>query len=386
MAKTVITNVHIVTEEGILPNTPDTWLMVEDGKIVSIECKAGREVPDSVTVVDGGGGTLVPGSIDLHIHGANGYDMLDGTTRSIEQVSAVLAKTGCTAFLATSVTAPYEDLVSFIKNVHLVRGKEPGASIVGIHLEGPYLNRKRKGMQNEDYLRSPDIEEMKRLLAHADGFVKMVTLAPELPGGDAMVRFLRDEGIVVSIAHSDANYDQAKAAFGMGVSHVTHCFNAMRSIHHRDPGVVVAAWENPTVTCEAIVDNIHLHPAIVRLMHRNLGYDRMALVTDAMQAMGLGDGKYRFGGHVVHVKDGIARLPDGTLASSTVTMTQAIRNAVQDGIDLFDAVQMSSATPARIVGLTRKGAIRPGFDADLVVLDKDLQASWVMVRGKVLAG
>ena len=273
--------------------------------------------------------------------------------------------------------------MSMIHNVKQVIGREPGAKIAGIHLEGPYLNVKRKGMQNEHYLRHPNIDEMKEILKEGESLIKMVTIAPELPGGIEMVQYLKEQGIIVSIAHSDATYEEAKHAFATGASHVTHCFNGMRPIHHRDPGLVVAAFEEPHVSLQAIVDHVHLHPAIVRLMHRIKGAEGVVLITDALQAMYMGDGHYEFGGQQVTVLDGEARLADGTLASSTVTMNEALRKTVESGIPLLDAVHMASITPANILGLQKKGRISPQTDADLVLMDPEYQVLWTMIDGQI---
>ncbi len=374
-----IKNVQIVTEETIIRNGV---LILKDGRIQSVR-KGFENLPKQINCIDGVGNLLIPGMIDLHIHGASGFDMMDGTLKSIHEVSLACAKYGCTSFLATSVTSALESLMTMIKNVKETVEKEPGAQIVGIHLEGPYLNPKRKGMQNEDYLRHPDVNEMEMILKEAHGLVKMVTIAPELPGGFNLVERLKGRGIVVSIAHSDATYEEAKKAFQCGASHVTHCFNGMRPIHHRDPGIVTAAFEEEHVSLQMIVDHIHLHPAIVRLMHRIKGPERVALITDALQAMGLGDGEYFFGGHQVLVKDGVAKLHDGTLASSTVKMNEAIKKAVASDIPLWDAIQMATRTPADILNLKNKGRIAPGADADLVLLDRNFHVIWTMVNGKI---
>ncbi|KIL39852.1 N-acetylglucosamine-6-phosphate deacetylase [Gordoniibacillus kamchatkensis] len=334
--------------------------------------------------MDGNGHMLLPGMIDVHIHGADGYDMMDGTTRSVEAVSAACARTGCTSFLATSVSSSIEDLMAMISSVSRVVGKEPGARIAGIHIEGPYLNAKRKGMQNEQFLRHPDLEEMSAIVRAAGPLVRMVTLAPELPGGLDMIAFLKERGIIAAVAHSDATYEEAKMAFRTGASHVTHCFNGMRPIHHRDPGLIVAALEERDVSVQAIVDDVHLHPAIVRLLHREKGPDNMVLITDALQAMGLGDGTYSFGGHEVTVSHGVARLADGTLASSTVTMNEALAKAVRAGIPLRDAAAMATQTPADLLGLTAKGRIAPGADADLVLLNDRFEVMWTMVSGNTV--
>ncbi|SDO39525.1 N-acetylglucosamine-6-phosphate deacetylase [Paenibacillus sp. yr247] len=376
-----ITNVRIVAETVIIEKGS---VRVDRGRITAIH----EGIPvhmEGNEILDGEGKLLIPGMIDVHIHGAKGYDMMDGTLQSIEVVSETCAATGCTSFLATSVSSKLEDLLNMIDNVKKVAGKERGASIVGIHTEGPYLNVKRKGMQNEAFLRHPDRAEMERVVEQAGSLLKMVTIAPELPGGMELVSYLRDRGIIVAIAHSDATYDEAIEAFRLGASHITHCFNGMRPIHHREPGVVVAAFDQPHVSLQAIVDHVHLHPAIIRLMHKIKGADGMVLITDALHAMGLGDGDYQFGGHPVKVVGGVAQLQDGTLASSTVTMNEALKNTVELGISLHDAVTMASRTPADLLGLPQKGRIAVGADADLVLLDEHFQVEWTMIGGRMFS-
>ncbi|WP_106498405.1 N-acetylglucosamine-6-phosphate deacetylase [Lentibacillus sp. Marseille-P4043] len=378
--KKVILNAKVITKNEIISGA--VW--IEDGQIQKIDSHMNSEIPEDYQVIDAQGQTLIPGMIDVHIHGAHGADMMDGTVESILEVSKTCAKTGCTSFLVTSVTSSTEDLMDMIQNVKKAIGSESGAKIEGIHLEGPYLNVKRKGMQNELYLRHPNIEEMEEVLKETGSLVKMVTIAPELPGGMEMVEFLKERGIIVSIAHSDATYEEAKEAFSKGASHVTHCFNGMRPIHHRDPGIVVAAFEESHVSLQAIVDHIHLHPAIVRLMHRIKGAEGVVLITDALQAMYMGDGDYEFGGHQVTVRNGEARLADGTLASSTVTMNEALRKAVDSGIPLAEAVYMASTAPANILGLQRKGRISPQADADLVLIDSECNVLWTMIEGQII--
>lgn len=377
-AMKAIKNVRIATEEGV---SSLVTVIIDEGTIHRIA--AGDSEDDiSADVIDGQGHFLLPGMIDVHIHGACGFDMMDGTTGSIEEVSKACARTGCTTFLATSVTSSLDDLLHMIDCVKQVVGKEPGARIHGIHLEGPYLNHKRKGMQNELYLRHPNSDEMEYIVRHAGPLISMVTLAPELPGGLELISFLRQRGIIVSLAHSDATYEEAKQAFALGANHVTHCFNGMRPIHHRDPGLVVAAFEEKHVSVQAIVDHVHLHPAIVRLMYREKGAHGMVLITDALQAMGMGDGEYTFGGHRVNVRNGEARLSDGTLASSTVTMNEALKKTVESGIPFHEAVIMASSTPARLLGLKNKGTIAPGMDADLVLMDSNYRVMRTMIEGE----
>lgn len=381
MNNKIIRHVKVHLPHQILPSAT-VW--ISNGKLKRIEpTQELDKIESDAELIDGNGMWLIPGMIDVHIHGANGYDMMDGTEDSIQEVSRACASTGCTSFLATSVSSTIEDLLNMIRSVKSVIGREQGARIAGIHLEGPYLNPKRKGMQNEKYLRHPNLDEMKFIFQEAGSLIKMVTIAPELPGGLELISYLKEQGVVIAVAHSDATYEEAKLAFAAGASHVTHCFNGMRPIHHRDPGLIVAAFEEPHVSLQAIVDQVHLHPAIVRLMHRLKGPEGMVLITDALQAMGLGDGNYIFGGHHVTVSEGIARLADGTLASSTVTMNEALRLTEANGISMEDAVHMASTTPARILGLSHKGKIEVGYDADLVLMDERYQVQWTMIEGKL---
>ncbi|PAE42849.1 N-acetylglucosamine-6-phosphate deacetylase [Bacillus sp. 7884-1] len=380
MNSILIRNVRVIfDEEPILGS-----ILIRNGQIESVH--TGNRCSDFSAdyEINGNGQILIPGMIDVHIHGAEGFDMMDGTVGSVEAVSKACAKTGCTSFLATSVSSSLEDLLEMITNVKELAGSEPGAQIIGIHIEGPYLNVKRKGMQNERYLRHPDLEEMKTIMQKTGPLLRMVTLAPELPGGLEMISFLKEQGIIAAIAHSDATYDDAKQAFKCGASHVTHCFNGMRPIHHRDPGLILAAFEESSVSVQAIVDDVHLHPAIVRLLYREKGPDRMVLITDALQAMGMGDGTYLFGGHEVRVMDGVAMLDDGTLASSTVTMNEALAKTVKLGISLKDAVKMATQSPADILGFEKKGRIKSGADADLVLMNDRFEVLWTMVKGRIV--
>lgn len=382
MKRKIIYNVRAVCQDQVI-NPAAVW--IQDGYIEKIEADfQSMEPVKEYELIDGKGMLLIPGMIDVHIHGANGYDMMDGTEQSIQQVSRACASSGCTSFLATSVSSTIEDLLGMINSVKRVIGREEGAIIAGIHLEGPYLNRKRKGMQNEKYLRHPDMDEIQEIYREADDRIKMVTIAPELPGGTELIDFLQEQGTIVAVAHSDATYEEAKQAFARGASHVTHCFNGMRPIHHRDPGLIVAAFEEEHVSLQAIVDHVHLHPAIVRMMHRVKGARGMVLITDALQAMGLGDGTYTFGGHQVEVSGGIARLKDGTLASSTITMNKALQLTVELGISLTDAVRMAATTPADILGDDHTGRIAPGCQADLVLLNDNFDVQWTMIQGRMI--
>lgn len=380
MATLLIENVQLIQNDGLRLG----HLLIRNGKIEKMSFEESfTDIPVDQKL-NGNGNYLIPGMIDVHIHGADGFDMMDGTVESVKAVSTACARTGCTSFLATSVTSSFEDLNKMIDNVIETVGKEPGAQIVGLHLEGPYLNAKRKGMQNERFLRHPDLDEMAKILSKSEGLVKMVTLASELPGGLELIGLLKEHGIVPALAHSDATYEEAKLAFKSGANHVTHCFNGMRPIHHRDPGLVLAAFEEEHVSVQAIVDDVHLHPATVRLMYREKGADRMVLITDALQAMGMGDGTYLFGGHEVTVSNGVATLSDGTLASSTITMNKALEKAIKAGIPFIEAVKMATETPANLLGLANKGRLKEGADADFVLLNDQFDVLKTFVNGNIV--
>lgn len=374
----LIKNAHII-EDG---TRKKVTIGIENQRIKQIST-GNIECLEDTVVLDGKNQLLIPGMVDVHIHGANNFDMMDGTTESIQAVSKKCAETGCTSFLVTSVSSSLESLLKMIRSTKEVIGKEEGAKIAGIHLEGPYLNVLKKGMQNEKYLRHPNFEEMDLIFKEAGDLIKMVTIAPELPGGIDLIHYLTKRNVVVAIAHSNATYEEATQAFEEGASHITHCFNAMPAIHHRAPGLVAAALENDGVSLQAIVDGVHLHPGIIRLMHKIKGPNKLVLTTDALQAMGVGDGDYVFGGHQVSVKEGIARLQDGTLASSTIIMNRSLKLSVDFGIPLSDGIKMASTTPANILGLNRIGEIKEGYIADLVLLDDAYDVSQTIINGVV---
>lgn len=307
--KTLIKNATIISN-----NQPQLVnLELVDDKIATI-----TSINPSLTsqtfdkIIDANKQLLIPGMIDVHIHGANHFDMMDGTTESIQEVSKKCLATGTTGFLVTSVTSSLEQLLGMISATKEVIGKEKGAKILGIHLEGPYLNPVKKGMQDPNHLRLPDLEEIKEIVTFADGLIKMVTIAPELPGAHEVINYLISEGIVVAAGHTNATYEEAIEAFDMGVNHITHCCNAMPSIHHRSHGV--------------------------------------------------------------------ARLKDGTLASSTVTMNKALQISTEMKLPLGDSIQMAAQTPAELLGYSHIGQIATSFDADLILLNDNFDVVMTMVK------
>lgn len=337
-------------------------------------------------------GTIVPGLVDIHVHGSLGYDVMDGTEEALRQISSSLASYGVTSFLATTLTAGVEELVSVLEacrryaegtfrmsREQMAAEKErmgaAGAELIGVHLEGPWISRKYKGAQNERHVTAPSLDDARRLLQASGGLLKIVTMAPESENAEPVVEFLTQQGATVSVGHSDASYEQVKQAVLHGACHVTHCFNAMRGLHHREPGVVGAALHHEELTVELIADGIHVHPVVMSILHSVKTTDRLALVSDGMRAVGLTDGEYDLGGLSVQVAAGEARLHDGTLAGSTLTLDRAIRNMVNlCQIRFSDAVAMASEIPAMVAGVGhRKGRIAVGCDADFVWMDEEMK-------------
>jgi N-acetylglucosamine-6-phosphate deacetylase len=365
-----------VTPDGVVA---DAWVHVEDQIIASVG--AGRPAVDA-PVVDLDGAWLLPGFVDLHMHGGGGHSIA-ASPEAMEGAVAFHRLHGTTATLVSLMTAPVEDMSEQLTwAAELVRrGPTPRGHVLGSHLEGPFLSPRRSGAQNEAHMIAPDARVLERLVAAADGSLRMVTLAPELEGALALIDPLRRQGVVVAMGHSDATYEQATAAIRAGANHATHLFNAMPSLHHRAPGLVGAALE-AGIACELINDGRHVHPAVVGLVARLIACP--VLVTDAIDASGVGDGTFVLAGQEVRVHGGEARLTrTESLAGSTLTMAEALRRAVTDsGLGIEQASAAASANPARVLGLEASiGSIAPGRRADLVVLDDDLEVSAVMAGG-----
>jgi N-acetylglucosamine-6-phosphate deacetylase len=354
----------------------DTLLTIEDGTIAEITRVAHRPA-DAEAVA----GVVVPGFIDTHVHGGDGADFMDASEDANERITAFHARHGTTAMAATTLSAARGDLKSSVDAIVRSLHQSSGAEIVAIHLEGPYINAERAGAQDRTSIRTADIHELAALLAEAPRLAWLVTVAPEVDGIRALIEHFRDR-VTFSIGHTKATYADAVAAVDWGAKHFTHLFNAMTPLQHREPGVVGAAMISEETTVELIADGIHVHPAVMRIAGRMMP-NRVALVTDAIRACGMQDGTYRLYEYDVTVAEGAARLADGTLAGSMLTMARAVQNMVElAGLPLEAVLPFATEIPAKILGVAhRKGKIESGYDADLVVLDERLEVERVLVRG-----
>jgi N-acetylglucosamine-6-phosphate deacetylase len=342
--------------------------------------------PGGGALVDASGTLILPGFIDVHTHGGGGFNLSTTDAEEICAYARWAPTSGTTAFLIGVIGVPHalpeQQLRAAVEAIERCR---EGAEPLGIHLEGPYLNVTRRGAHPPEWLRIPSEAEAERILDLARGHLRLVTLAPELPGAAAVIRKFVAAGVTVSLGHSDASYDQTREAFALGVTHMTHCFNAMRPLYHREPGPLGALVEASQARGELIADGVHVHPAAMRALVRALGAERTVVVTDALCGAGIADLSFEFGGLHATVIDGAARLPDGTITGSVLTMEQALRNVVRMlDVSLIDAVRMLAYNPAQAAGVaTRKGRLQVGYDADLLIFDEALSLQAALCRGRV---
>lgn len=371
----------LITPEGSVPRGVVTY---EGGRITYVGPPPALEAEE---VLDLGDSYIAPGLIDLHLHGGGGYDILRGGVDALDALSKWLVEGGVTAFLATAVATSTERLLSVAEAVReAADGGTAGAEVLGLYMEGPYINPERRGAQNPEHIRPPNMEEIDEVARKSGGLLRVVALAPELRGGLKLVGHLASIGVIPSAGHTDATYEEAVKAVGHGLRHFTHLYNAMRGLHHREPGVVGAALTSRNTTAELIVDGVHLHPTAIRLAISMKGVDGIALISDAAPPAGLQDGEYSFEEMEVVVRDGICRLPSGELAGGSIRLCDAVRYLVETlRIPPSEAIHMASKTPAEAIGLGhRKGALKPGFDADIVVLDRHLSPLLTIVGGRVV--
>lgn len=359
-------------------------IIIHNDRISSIERE--QEVtdnPQNVSTIDASGLYITPGLIDVHTHGAAGFDTMDATPQAIRAMADYFIRHGVTSFLATTITNSSQGIVSAIDNLRKLPKVGSGSQVLGVHLEGPYINSTHKGAQPEEWVRHPSPVEYCPWFD--SGLVRLMTIAPELPGAVECIRQGTARGIKFSAGHSGASYSQAIAAIDAGLNHSTHTFNGMIAMNHRNPGVVGAVLTDERIYCEMIADGIHIHPAVLRLIVRIKGVERTILVTDSMRATGLSDGEYDLGGHKSIVKDGVVRTSSGSLAGSTLTLDRAVANMMTfGGCTINQAVEMATSSPANCLGLKGQiGVIIPGADADLLLADESFTIKTVLRKGKV---
>jgi len=389
--KTLITGGPVIAPTSVIANGA---VLIEDSTILNVGSAAslGKETVDAT--IDAKGGIIAPGFINLHVHGGGGADAMDSSFDSLNCMSKFEASHGVVGFLPTIMSSPLEQMTGACKAAaeaidadRLGSRCTHGARILGINVEGPFLNSIRKGAQPEEGIMAPNISVLEKLLDAGGGHIMAMTVAPEIPGAIDIIHALASQGILVSAGHSDAAYADMERGVAAGIRHVTHTYNGMRGLHHREPGVVGAALTIDDLTCELIIDGVHVHPIAASIVVRMKGAAHVVLITDSMRAAGLPDGDYTLATQHVIVKEGQARLESGELAGSTLAMDVAVGNMVRlVGVPLPDAIAMASSTPARKLGLDdRKGRLQRGMDADITILDANTyRATTTISMGKVI--
>ena len=358
-------------------------VLIEDDKIKEINP---QNIPNDLDIIDGNGLYLSPGFIDVHIHGAGGHDTMDGTFEAINEISKTIVKHGTTSFTPTTMTVSIEDINKSMLSIKDAKENgTDGAIVLGAHLEGPFISPMAIGAQNPNYLVEPTIENFNAMVKNAEDAVVSITIAPEIPGAKELIKILSEKGIVCSIGHTKATYEEAMDGIKCGCSHSTHLFNAMTGFTHREPGVVGAIFDTD-ITTETISDGIHISYPSLRIAYKQKTSDKVLLVTDAMMACCMPDGMYALGGQDVVVKDGAARLLSGNLAGSILTLDKAVKNVYENtDMPLYEVIKMATLNPAKHCKVShKKGLIKEGYDADLVLFDEDINIKNVIVSGKVL--
>jgi N-acetylglucosamine-6-phosphate deacetylase len=369
----------------------DAAVVIEDGRITSIAPRAEIAAPAGSKEISARDATLVPGFVDVHVHGAGGYDVMSSTEESLSTIASTVARHGTTSLVATTVTAPPDETRRCLEDISRYilsptnRSADATAEILGIHLEGPFISPARRGVHPAGAIAKPSVALLDRYLEAAAGTAKILTLAPEIPGALELVERGYAKGLVVALGHTDATYEQAQTAIFRGARHAVHVFNAMRPFSHRETGVLGAILVDPSVTAEIIADGVHVDDPAIKLLLAAKGTDLVLLVSDGTAATGMRDGSYRLGTFDVTVSDGVCRNREGKLAGSTLTLDRAVQHMVRLGVPVIEAIRMATFNPARRIGLEKKkGMLASGADADIVLLTPELKIANVFVRGNPL--
>jgi N-acetylglucosamine-6-phosphate deacetylase len=374
---------------ALTPSTEinDAGILIREDVIEAIGPRAGMTLPAGAQEVRATDKVAVPGFLDLHIHGAGGRDVMEGNNDALRAVTRKVSEYGTTSLVATTVTASTDETLRAVEGIagyiaHQHDSVEPRAEILGIHFEGPFISKLRRGVHPAEWIQLPSSDTLQRFLKAAAGNARILTIAPELLGAAPCIDAAVEAGLVVSIGHTDATYEQARAAMARGAHSATHVYNAMRPFTHRDPGVIGAVLTSPDINAELIADGVHVEEAAMKLLLLAKGAARVTLVSDGLSATGMPDGKYMLGGFEVTVSGGVCRNAEGTLAGSTLTLDRALRNIVALGIPFTDAVRMLTLNPASLLGIEfKKGSLRAGADADILLLDEGLHVTDVWARG-----
>lgn len=368
----------------------DAGILIRDGEVEAIGSRESLTLPAGAQEISATDSTAIPGFIDIHIHGAGGHDVMEATPEALRAVTRTVASRGTTSIVATTVTASPDATLQSIAGIAKYIGEqhetaEARAEVLGLHFEGPFISPLRRGVHPAEFIRLPSADYLDQLLHAAAGNALILTIAPELLGAIPCIDAARKAGMVVGMGHTDATYEQTRAAIAHGAHHAVHMYNAMRPFSHRDSGIIGAVLTSPEVTAELIADGVHVEQAAMRLLLKAKGTSHVILISDGISATGMPDGNYKLGGLDVTVSGGVCRNAEGKLAGSTLTLDRSLRNIVALGASLCDAVRMLTINPATLLGVEfKKGALRTGADADIVLLDEDLHVSRVWTRGAVV--
>jgi N-acetylglucosamine-6-phosphate deacetylase len=361
-------------------------LAIDGGKISGLLKTADSNLSQDYKIIDVSGKIISPGFADLLVHGGSGYGFSDNSKESIEKISTYFLKHGSTTILASLFAKPEKLLIQDLKRVAGYIEDHPDSNIRGIHMEGPYLNKKFKGAMNESYLWKPSLESWEKIWEASKGFIRIMTIAPEIPGAVRVMQEAAKRGVVLSIGHSTASYDEVEDAIDNGAAHVTHIFNAMQPFHHRTPGIILGSLLHNELKIELIADTLHVHPAVMQLLLKLKGANGIVLVSDSIRAGGMHEGEYEFADQKIYLKGKKAFLKNGTLAGSTLTLNLAVKNMIEEaGAKITEAVRMASLNGLKVLGLShKKGILATGKDADIVVFNENYEVQLTILNGKIV--